>query len=538
MNKKIYITLVVIIFIIAIIIRFWNFPYQIGDINCDEAMSAINAKSIAENGTDMYGTTYPVYFEGWLIGGQSAFAIYITAFFIKIFGFSTITVRLPILLVSLSSLIFMLLLINRIFKDKRVGLIVLLLLAINPWDILQSQWLLDCNFFPHIMLIAIYLLHIGIEDKKDIALYSSMVIFAITLYTYGIALYLVPIFLLVTVAYLLVARKISITKLLLCLLIFLVIALPIILMTVIQLFNLPTIHIGKVTIQNFEYATRKNDMLLFSENKITMLINNINYLTDILLYQSDELVWNAFPSFGTIYLVSLPIVIWGIISICYQFFSNKTEERYNRFGIVLILFWLLIGIIGGLLINDINVNRINIIWYVLLILNGIGIYEIIRVLSHKKILIVLFFVIYLMNFIGFIYYFHTRGTKEIENSYTWSRGLVGAIEYANRIEKWDEIILSTNSSNSDKKDVFIRYGTQGRQEEIKKKEFLKYYQKNQVLSRNFSTNEKNYDIEEIKEDEILTEKIYIMTLKEYDHIQNKDEYQVNYFNNYVVLVKK
>ena len=324
MKKKTYYILVFIILLVSVIIRTYNWPNVISEINCDEAMTAINAKKIADAGTDIYGTTYPIYFESWVYGGQSAFATYIIAIFIKMFGFSLISIRLPILIFSIIGIIFIILLIDKIFKNKTINIIVAILLAINPWHILQSQWILDCNFFPHIMIIAMYCLLSGIEDKKDILLYISMIIFALTLYTYGIALYLTPIFLMIIAVYLLKVKKISIKKISLCIILFLVFSIPIILMTVINLFDLPSINIGKLTIQNFEYVTRSNDMFIFSKNIIKTLIENVISLTGVILLQNDGLVWNAFPAFGTIYLISLPILIL-------RHYDNfkKTKEKSN-----------------------------------------------------------------------------------------------------------------------------------------------------------------------------------------------------------------
>lgn len=538
MNKRLYVSLVVIIFILAILFRVVNWPNVINDINCDEAMSAINAKFIAENGKDMYGTTYPVYFESWLIGGQSALPVYIMAFFIKIFGFSNFAVRLPMLIISMSSLLFIFLLTRKISKDKNISLIALTLLAINPWDILQSQWVLDCNFFPHFFLIAVYFLYVGIEEKKNIHLYISMFVFAITLYTYGIALYLVPIFLLITAIYLIKNKKITFLKLFLCVTIFIIFALPIILMTLINLFDLPTLRIGKLTIQNFSYVTRRNDMIIFSENKINTLFNNIMSLMKTLVYQNDGLQWNGFPRFGTIYLISMPIIIVGIILMLYKGAYKGIKERYNQFGVILILNWMLIGLIAGVIINNININRINIIWYALIIINAIGIYEIIRLVSNKKIVIALFGLIYLINFVGFINYFYKVGTQEISNSFTWSQGLVEAIKYVDNMEE-NTIILSTNVTNIDKKDVFIRYATKVNQKEkyLKKEEFFKYYDDDLNPNINFSTNEKIYNIEKINDNSILINDIYVIRKSEYDKIDNKDKYEKNIFNNYIVLKK-
>lgn len=537
MNKKIYYTIITIFFILVIIIRMWNWPYFINDINCDEAMTALNAKSIAENGKDIYGTTYPVYFESWVYGGQSAFAVYFISIFIKVFGFSLISVRLPILIITILGLLFTFLLVDKIFDNKKISIIILGLLAINPWNIMQSQWVLDCNFFPHVFVIAIYLLYIGVENKNNKFLISSMIVFALTLYTYGIALYLVPVLLLIIAIYLLKNKRINIKKILLCISIFIIFSFPIICMTIINLFDLPTIKIGKITIQNFTYVTRTNDMLIFSNNIIKTLISNIKCLNNILFLQNDGLIWNSIPKFGTIYLISLPIVIYAIVIVLYCKLKNKNE--YNEFGIFLIITWLAVSILCGLLINGININRLNIIWYVLIILNGLGIYKIIEQVRNKKVIIVVITIIYVINFICFMYCYYTNGRKNITKSYTWSQGLVDAIEYVEDFSV-NKVILSSNAANSDKQDIFIRYATKLKQEKkfIQQEEFLKYYTNKEDLNMNFSTNEKEYIIQELNNDLRLTEKIYIITAKDYSKINNINNYEEKQYNNYIVLVEK
>ena len=42
--------------------------------------------------------------------------------------------------------------------------------------------------------------------------------------------------------------------------------------------------------------------------------------------------------------------------------------------IILILIWLIVAFISGLIINNVNVNRINIIFYPMIIITGVGIY--------------------------------------------------------------------------------------------------------------------------------------------------------------------
>lgn len=536
MNKKAYIMLVILIFIFAIAIRVINYPNNISDINCDEAMTAINAKSIAETGKDIYGTSYPVYFEGWLTGGQSAFATYTMALFIKIFGFSTLAIRLPILVMTIISMFFMLLLIEKVFDNKYIALITIALVAINPWSIVQSQWVLDCNFFPHMLIISICLLIIGIKDKNNICLYGSMVSFALTLYTYGIALYIVLLFLFFTCIYLLVKKEVTLLQILICILIFGVVATPIILMSIVNMLNLPTIQIGKLTIQNFEYFTRTSDMLVFSEDKLQTFQENSKYLWNLLIKQNDKLVWNSFPKYGTIYLISMPFVSCGIIATLIQYF--KCKEKCNSLSIVLIIA-LLVCLLCGILINKININRLNAVWYILLIFNAIGIYELVNIIKFKKITTFVIIFIYAFSFASFIKYYYKVGCTKISDSYTWSRGLVDAVKYVNGDPNANKIIISQNTYNTDKRDIFIRYATRNEQiERIRKEDFFTFHTKGPRAKMNYSTKEKEYVIENINEETKFDEQYYIITKNEFEkNIQNEDFKYIE-FKDYIVLQNK
>ena len=85
---------------LAIILRCIRFGSVPDGINQDEAMGAMDAWALSKYGTDRYGTFLPVHFEAWKYGQMSALLAYCMVPFIKVFGFSTVTVRLPMLLVS------------------------------------------------------------------------------------------------------------------------------------------------------------------------------------------------------------------------------------------------------------------------------------------------------------------------------------------------------------------------------------------------------------------------------------------------------
>lgn len=193
--------------VVSVAVRLYQFGEVPGGFNQDGAMAAVDAKALADYGTDRYGMRLPAHLTAWGYGQMSALLSYLMAPFIKIFGFTPVVLRMPQLLVSLAGLICLYLFIKDAF-GKNIGLFVFLFAAINPWHIIQSRWALDCNLYPHFFIIGIYLLNKGI--KKRLYLVLSMISFGLCMYCYGISIYTMPIFLLMSCIYLLVKKKIKI----------------------------------------------------------------------------------------------------------------------------------------------------------------------------------------------------------------------------------------------------------------------------------------------------------------------------------------
>lgn len=463
-----------IILIVGILIRIFEWPTAISQVNCDEAMTAINANAIAQTGSDIYGTTFPVYLEAWSVFGQSVVLMYIMAFFIKLFGFSFITVRLPMLFISIVSLLIFYDLLKRIFKNKKVALLGFGFLAICPWHIMQSIWSIDCNMFPHFMLISVYLLYRGITDKKWL-LYLSMFFFAVTMYTYGVSIYVVPLFLLITAVYLLLKKQVHFKQLLLCMLIYFIFSLPILTMYFLNFFHIDTdIHIGQMTIQYFENNTRTSDMLFFSENIGTTFVSNLKALIQTIFVGFDGLEWNSTPIFGTVYHISLIFFLLGI----FIFFkkniidfikkrknsrdesSNVQENDYNnQIGMSLIFIWLILSLFLGIIINSVNINRLNIVWYPMIIFIIFG-FE--KIIEKKKFFIYIITVLYLALFICFSCYFYGNYTDKIDMSGCFSRKYIDAVHFAGQMATQKDIsqILYFNEKNDGALDVYTKFQAQ------------------------------------------------------------------------------
>jgi len=423
-NKKIIIVLVIII--IGILVRIYNFPNAIAEVNCDEMITAANAKTISETGKDFNGINYPVYLQAW--GGQSVALVYLMSLSVKLFGYTLFAIRLPLLLVSIISMFVFYDFVKKISKSDIIGIIALALIAISPWHILQSIWALDCNMFPHVLLFAMDIFYTGIIKKNNKLIYLSMVFFGITLYCYGIAIYFTPLFLLIAAIYLFRKKEISLKTIIISIAIFLIIALPIIMMFAINLFGIEEdIHIGKMTIPYYQYLTRTSDMIFFSENIIKQFFMNIGKMLLTIITQNDGLPWNVSVAFGTTYLVSIIFIVYSVIDLI----KNRKEEKYPK----IILLWIGISMITGIIANGTNVNRINSIWYPLIILVAFGIYNMYGIIKYKTAFKYIVLSMYIILFISYFIYFNLYHSDVVSNSNCFSRGFYASLNYIDDLEQ-------------------------------------------------------------------------------------------------------
>ena len=483
-NKKQLIIFLIII-IIAIFVRIYEFPNALKEVNSDEMMLAVNAKSIADTGKDINGISYPVYLLGF--GGQSVLLLYLIVLCIKIFGYSLFAIRFPLLIISIISLVVFYDLIRRISKNNTIALIGLVLLAISPWHILQGMWALDCNILPHILLIAVYLLYIGIFKKSRWTLYLSMVFFALTLYSYGIAIYFTPILLLALAIYLRRKKKISIPDLIICIVIFSVLAMPIILMFAINILKTnESIFLGNITIPYYESLSRTDDMLFFSHNILVQLFINIGFTVLMILGEFDGCVWNSSLIFGTAYHITLVLVIVAIIikiknkashihfglSDVFSSTTDSIQETTNRdinlqdnFPRFLILSWLCTSIFTGIVINQTNINRLNTIWYPLIMLATFALYYFYNYFKvfetnnkngskKSKIYAISIISIFMILFTSYLIYFNCYYANKVDMSICFSRGMYQALEYTNTLPI--DSVKVDNLDNDGSIDIYIK----------------------------------------------------------------------------------
>lgn len=365
-SRKTEIFLVAVILLTAIFVRAYHFGAPPIGVHQDEAMAAVDAKALAEYGTDRYGMRYPVHFTAWVSSQMSVLLSYCMIPFIKILGFSTVSIRLPMLIASCVGLL-ALYFFGRQLAGKWAGLIVLILGTISPWHYMQSRWSFDCNLFPHVFLIAVVFLIAGFRKKPF--LYVAMVFFGLCSYAYGIADYSVPLFLLFIGIYLLRQQVVNWKELTGCIVLYVIIVLPEFLSMLLTVLGKPGIETPLFTIPTFLSSNRGND-ILFANFSWQQLWDNIAATITTTWWSGDKSSTNTMVKFGPIYYVTDIFFIIGMISIIMKI---RKMEKTKRYPYVVLLGWLGMSLWAGIITKNVTINRINIIFYPVIVISGIGI---------------------------------------------------------------------------------------------------------------------------------------------------------------------
>lgn len=419
---------------LAFLLRCIRFAAVPDGINQDEAMGAMDAWALSQYGTDRFGTFLPVHFAAWQTSQMSVLLSYCMIPLIKIFGFSTVTVRLPMLLISTGAAALVYLVGQKLFGE-RIALVAMLLTAVNPWQFMQSRWSLDCNLFPHVFLLAFYLLLLGLEKRRY--LYLAMPVFGLTFYCYGIAAYSVTAFLFVFFVWCLWKRQIRFREGVLCAVLFTIVALPEIIVLGINAIHFgQTIETPLFTMPYFPYSVRSADILLLNFS-FTQLGRNAWALFSHVFLQLPDIFFNSIPAFGPLYHVSIPFVFAGIVIYTAKLFGEKDTAKQTK----MLALWgfLITGIWVGLITYEVNINRVNIIFYPLLLLCAYGVDLAIQ--KWRKLLPVIVVAYGISSVLFFVTYFTSYAQ---ESGKYYNRDFLNAIVEADNMEAYYSLYITGN----------------------------------------------------------------------------------------------
>jgi Dolichyl-phosphate-mannose-protein mannosyltransferase len=420
-----------LILCIGIYVRFVDLGDMPQGLNPDEASIAIDAYYLSEYGTDRYGVSYPIHLIAWG-SGQNAFYAYIILPLIALWGTGSFVVRLPMAIAGVFSLVLCYLAGKRLFNE-RFALLAMFCMAVSPWHIVNSRWAVESNIMPFLFLLAFTAL--VFSEKTNWWFVVSCGLFAVTLYSYGTTYVAVPFFLLLVIPMLLKSDRITTSQLVWGAGVFVLLALPIGLFLVVNTFELPSIHIGTVTIPRLPVEPRYETMsVAFGKNVISTLWNNARVMWRLLLLQSDDYPWNFVEPFGYFYKVTFPFLFAGFLLMLPL--RGRSELRVERW---LIAAWFLAALAVGLA-HPVNLTRLNIIQMPVIFCMAMFIYWL-----DKKVpnLLPAFVTIVLVAFLLFLNsYFGEEYRKKTANMF--NLGIIPAMEYA--VEETDSLVCVTDQN--------------------------------------------------------------------------------------------
>ena len=310
MNKVRIETILLLVVLLAGFLRFASLGTNPPGLYCDEASKGYEAYSIMNTGKDRWGTKLPVFFR---LFGEYNEGLYIYAIvpFVKIFGLNEFSVRMPSALIGFLSVAFLFFLVRDWFNE-RTALLCSLFLALSPWHIHLSRVCFRAVFLPFFLIGGLYFLNTAFRKKKW-HLYLSTLFFALSMYTYSIAIVFVPI--LFTGIFIIYWNKLKGLK-----------KEIIISAALFLIMMIPTIH---YSIANHGmFTTRFNSISVFSANEsmfgaIKAFIGNMlsYYSPAYLFFKGDSLLRHSPAGFGQLYIFQLPLLLAGI------YFSIKERKQ-------------------------------------------------------------------------------------------------------------------------------------------------------------------------------------------------------------------
>lgn len=509
-------------------------------INIDEAMTVLNANSLAKSGTDILGEKLPIYFDTWLYGGQSPFATYLVAIMIKLFGYSLFVTRVPMFVFSMLGLIAFYKFLKEVIPENETLINIAFCLAcISPWHLYSSAFTLDCNFLPHIAMFGMYFLAKGINSTKSKYFVFSMLFFGLGFYCYILSAIIIPVLLAVLFLILLIKKKVSFKNTIISVITIFIVAIPFILQGLVQFGIIENLNFLGFSISKMPYYSRG------SESKLNNILENLGegiislLFTDIYSFNAKGVnSFNFANSFGSVALLA------GVITLI----LNKIRKR-NDFGIflkaVIISTLVSSATVCSLTFYATALYRYNIYNYIFIIISAYGIYSVSKLFKKprfKEVTSLLVATSLIITTYCFAYYYK----NDVINTNTFYTSSIEECLNYNKSNKNVTLVCVDEETNINSGQITERMIIDTLYHHINEKDFIDieallykagYFNNNDFSNLPKFTKDNSIEFknpkEKIIEDYVIVYSPQLKNLK-YD----KNQYEIIDFGSFVVLNKK
>jgi len=356
---------------LLLILLFGSFLRLIGldqlpaGLNQDEASAGYDAFALLNWGVDRNGYPYPVHLVAWG-SGQNALYSYLAIPFIALLDLSVFSFRLPAALLGSFSIVLMYAVV-RSFSSRNTALVAASLVAISPWHLMMSRWGLEANIFPTLVLMAVACLCYC--HRKTVGLYAFAVLLALSFYAYGTAYVFVPWMMFGVGVYLLRYRQVPVRHTLLAWCVAAGISIPLVLFILINLYEWEPLVSSWGSIPRYTGSNRFAELsVLSSGEKVRQLMENLQHAAAILFARyHDGNFYNSIEGYGYLYYCSMPFIVIG-----FGVMAVNWYRQLDSLPFFVILWWFS----GALIVCaslSVNFNRMNIVFYPLIIFAAVGI---------------------------------------------------------------------------------------------------------------------------------------------------------------------
>jgi 4-amino-4-deoxy-L-arabinose transferase-like glycosyltransferase len=154
-----------LIVVLAILLRFWRLGEVPSGLHADETAFGYNAYSLFLTGKDEYGQFLPLTLRSF-DDYKGAIYAYLIIPFIKFFGLSELTVRLPSAITGILLVLISYFLVAKLTKNKNLAILTTLLMTISPLPIFLSRVQSDPLVAVFLVILGFYFFILWSEKNK------------------------------------------------------------------------------------------------------------------------------------------------------------------------------------------------------------------------------------------------------------------------------------------------------------------------------------------------------------------------------------
>ncbi len=395
-EKKYYIFLSGVLIIIFFISRLWKLTSIPSGLHIDEASMAYSAWSLSQFGVDRYLKSWPVYLINF-DGGQSSLYCFLCAALFKLFGYHTFLIRIPSVLFSFLTFTFGTLIIQKIYSNSSLYLSLFggLLITICPYFILAGRFGLDCNLLLGMSTVFLFCFITATTSQKYRWYILSGITGGLVLYTYALSYIILPVFLILSLLYVIWTKKFSFRMWLAMAIPLGILAFPLLLEQYINIFNLEEIQLGIFTVTKMK-TYRASEI---GSIKFIYLLQAL-----ISIFKGDVFLYNSIPGFDNLYTITKPFFLLGFLHVLFSLGKMLYKRLFSP--IFYLLFWFsTILLLESCLVA--NTNKVNGIFFSVVFLAIDGINLLMNVFKkYNTFFILILSCLYLFCFVKFGTYYY------------------------------------------------------------------------------------------------------------------------------------